>query len=1573
VRSTYDYARFLLTRLYVDSLLDKDTKKRVRFALEKLPKGSEALDQAYGEAIERIEGQLPGKRARAKSVLSWITYALRPLTTGELCHALAVEGDMELGQDNIPDIEDVVSVCAGLVTVDEESNIIHLVHYTTHEYFERIRDDWNPSAQQEIASACLNYLSLDIFRSGSCPSDKDFESRVEQYIFLDYAALYWGRHVLRVQEEVSSLAFRFFQDSNLVSCAVQVMSISKAGSGQSPGYSEHFPTQTTGLHLTAEFGLLHLLEKLLHESGRDIIISADWKDGYGQTPLARAAANGHEAVVKLLLDNGGVDPDSKDYYGQTPLARAAANGHEGAVKLLLDKEGVDPNSKDEDSQTPLWRAAEGGHEEVVKLLLDKEGVDPDPKDDYDQTPLWWAAVKGHEGVVKLLLNKEGVDPNSKDYHSQTPLWRAAEDGHEGVVKLLLDKEGVDPNSKNEDGQTPLCRAAEGGHEGVVKLLLDKEGIDPDFKDSDGRTPLSWAAENGHKGVVKLLLDKEGVDPDSKDSDGRTPLSRAAENKHEGVVQLLLGKAVDVESKHEAGWEEDSDSLSDLSEVSSVQSSLPSLVSDSSLASMRDKYGSKAAEHLADLLSEDSVLASMYEAAIAKFGRERFHKNHDQLLKAFFKDLRSETQNSVQLATVRGLRSRDRRHEITLLIHNAFEPLNVHKQQAMTILRDQKANRKQLLDHYLEERTSVLQVDSITSFGGDLEHRNVEPLEQDDESVDEGVNSNSSSDNNDRPLHQDDKETYAYLQPLEIFITRGDAFARFKTNFGYLLRPPTNLSEALKSHDLHIVQRFLVRNFASAATSDYEWLHELDEAGYSKREIAELLLEDISDSPWIHFTPQAHVRHRIKTIFHVPGCAHQTSFNIKPQSLLYSEQVHSRSPLHTDVRRQVEELCGIGGVVPSSRDASTWHGSVTFEEQSSVSMITYAAASAVARQSRNDLVVRISNVLTNFCTAAAAVQSTGLCCDSFTVLLRIQNCLELRRVELHNAMKMAFYINLALQDDSTEAAVQRCIQMAEHILQELRVTIPETTPNADLHYCALAAQFLCAAFLSYIQAHVGSVDPFFLDTPQRKMVLLGSQRVPGDFAINAELVELTCLAEMTQQLVLAFSSGATSRELRLEGGTSRYDVLTNAEDCLDTWGPGYFIHNKANPSKIHAVAIGGGFVSLADSKTSRFHWAKGTLPESASRAAFEPYTIMRIGAAVSINEKCCIDEAASRESSFCALEPLGTHEVFWEPQERQAGFQGGQYLTGTYSQTWKKIPGTTLKQRNLQQSDGRLIHFLEQSWGLQVSFCTSVARRVSLRELVTDLLPMFVNPLEQDTWQELVNGHNIIQAFTQGNLFAWLRTLSSSLQFYVLTLVRKILEQLQHTGLDRRNTTLVIAWPQEGDIERGLRIPCKAQTCWAQVIADAEDCATFAYVTPKCLETNHVKCRGSQRAWQNASKMLVTEMSPSRPEGQPVVAITTIPAPVTTTTATATTQWELEDKKTYYIKKLDSLLRVKVERPSSASNDVAHLVVARSNIPQGLWKRLLVREEERRNNRIRERQAMGDRAECVVVRAGLIGA
>ena len=41
-------------------------------------------------------------------------------------------------------------------------------------------------------------------------------------------------------------------------------------------------------------------------------------------------------MVKLLLETGKVDADSKDSSGQTPLQRAAGEGHEAVVKLLLE-------------------------------------------------------------------------------------------------------------------------------------------------------------------------------------------------------------------------------------------------------------------------------------------------------------------------------------------------------------------------------------------------------------------------------------------------------------------------------------------------------------------------------------------------------------------------------------------------------------------------------------------------------------------------------------------------------------------------------------------------------------------------------------------------------------------------------------------------------------------------------------------------------------------------------------------------------------------------------------------------------------------------------------------------------------------------------------------------------------------------------------------------------------------------------------------------------------------------------------------------------------------------------------
>ncbi|KAH6668467.1 hypothetical protein B0J14DRAFT_518928, partial [Halenospora varia] len=139
--------------------------------------------------MERIDRQKSGLQLLAKKVISWITCAKRPLTTSELQHALAVNiGDPCLDKENLREIDDMVSVCAGLVTVDEESNIIRLVHYTTQEYFERTAKRWFPDAETDISMTCVTYLSFDASKTRFCRTDKEFEARLQENALYDYAA-----------------------------------------------------------------------------------------------------------------------------------------------------------------------------------------------------------------------------------------------------------------------------------------------------------------------------------------------------------------------------------------------------------------------------------------------------------------------------------------------------------------------------------------------------------------------------------------------------------------------------------------------------------------------------------------------------------------------------------------------------------------------------------------------------------------------------------------------------------------------------------------------------------------------------------------------------------------------------------------------------------------------------------------------------------------------------------------------------------------------------------------------------------------------------------------------------------------------------------------------------------------------------------------------------------------------------------------------------------------------------------------------------------------------------------------
>lgn len=499
-------------------------KKQSQLGLEE-DKKREVLENAYAQAMDRINSQMPGFQMLGRKVLVWITCSKRQLTIAELQHALAVEtGSTELDPDNLPEAEDMVSACAGLVTVDKESDIIRLVHYTAQEYFERTQKDWFPDAEADITETCVTYLSFSVFESGCCPNYDEFEARLQSNPLYDYAASNWGRHART--DLGKPLILDFLESKAKVSA-----------SGQATVYSEeYYPFNQmgggmTGVHLAAYFGLACITSLL--KNGHDV----DVMDGNRRTPLWWATKKGHEAIVRLLLKKG-ADIEARDnYYDKTPLHLAIGNGHEAMVRLLVEK-GADIEGKDHNlNKTPLYSAAERGHEAIARLLVEK-GADVEARGHWDRTPLSKAVEYEHEAIIRLLLEK-GADIEAIDIMQWTPLFKAAENGNETMVRLLLEK-GADIETKDFIHWTPLFQAAEDGHEAIVKLLLEK-CADVKAKDIFNKTPLFKAAEQGHETIVELLLEK-GADVEAKDMMNQTPLSLAIEKGHEAIVRLLQQKS-----------------------------------------------------------------------------------------------------------------------------------------------------------------------------------------------------------------------------------------------------------------------------------------------------------------------------------------------------------------------------------------------------------------------------------------------------------------------------------------------------------------------------------------------------------------------------------------------------------------------------------------------------------------------------------------------------------------------------------------------------------------------------------------------------------------------------------------------------------------------------------------------------------------------------------------------------------------------------------------------------------------------------------------------------------------------
>ncbi|KAH8901517.1 ankyrin [Thozetella sp. PMI_491] len=538
----------LLAELHLQSLVVKMSTKAVRVALAGLAQGSVAYDEAYAKAMKRIQSQTPEAVELAKQTLTILSCARVPLLTCDVAHALAIElNSYSFDADNIPDIEDVAAVCAGLVIVDQESNIVRLVHKSTQEYFERNMDSLLPGAQSWMASRCAKYLNIvaDFGDMGPPP-------------FYNYAKSNWGHHALACAAEMEV-------DGSLVG-------------GASPGS----PTMLLGSVAPQKFSIIQMVKEV---AAIDSIAVDSCYGGHQSTVELLIVVNDYDVnrptrttdpkeFLRATLEGGERDNPARD---DVLLTIAAARGDIGMIMMLLQR-GADPNITGAGGQTALFIASNKGFENIVAILLDNENTNPNTKcinlsntagcEGFTQSyPLLVATEMGHLGCVKLLLSTATHDIADM---SRNAIWYAAIRGHHSLIQEYLKCTNIDPNQAEQDtGNTPLAASIihnpdyqdvyfdwDGVHTGVnpkderylnyeaynstpwmvaicqgdietIQLLLPGSDVNREFPFR--YTPLHKAVISRNSALVRLLLKQSGIDVTAKDHDGNTPFLQAVIN------------------------------------------------------------------------------------------------------------------------------------------------------------------------------------------------------------------------------------------------------------------------------------------------------------------------------------------------------------------------------------------------------------------------------------------------------------------------------------------------------------------------------------------------------------------------------------------------------------------------------------------------------------------------------------------------------------------------------------------------------------------------------------------------------------------------------------------------------------------------------------------------------------------------------------------------------------------------------------------------------------------------------------------------------------------------------------
>lgn len=389
-----------------------------------------AVNLEYDKTMDRICSQVLSRKRLAKEALSWIVCAKRPLTCQELRTALGIEpGESALDEENQPDIDDIVTSCAGLLIIasDGANEIFQLAHYTIQEYLQRRQEALFPAAHQIITESCLTYLSFEAFELGSCKSPIQYRARLAHYPLYSYAANHWGDHS-RSNFAKHDVLISFVRSHAKVEASVQALFA--MGRFKDPVYySQTMQNRFTSLHLAAHFGLADLVH-LIREDGGQLYNKASIEQREHVCSVYSSRPS-QSTVVEAPLEHE-IELSKNNQDGEI-ISIAASRGHTDVINMLLDS-GIDPNLRDNHLETPLMKAATNDRVDAAVLLLAR-GANPNLTDDFRRSAFTLACIFGSAGTFNILPN-DLLDLGHEDEDGKTAVDYAIKAGHIEVLKSL---------------------------------------------------------------------------------------------------------------------------------------------------------------------------------------------------------------------------------------------------------------------------------------------------------------------------------------------------------------------------------------------------------------------------------------------------------------------------------------------------------------------------------------------------------------------------------------------------------------------------------------------------------------------------------------------------------------------------------------------------------------------------------------------------------------------------------------------------------------------------------------------------------------------------------------------------------------------------------------------------------------------------------------------------------------------------------------------------------------------------------------------------------------------------------